>query len=157
MNDTPAVGKLQAPTNLRGNIYGPLQRNPVIVGMLYDPFHVSATHQLCDHVGLVLFLTQVENSDYVGVGAQPSHGLCFPCNTGSGSFIQSFGLDQGEGHFPVQEGVVSQVDPFLATLAQEVLNLIEAIGEGGWVLSNASGRWCGLKGRLSFFPSSTIT
>jgi len=38
-------------------------------GILYQTFHVTAAHQLGNHIRLVLFLAQVENGDDVRVGA----------------------------------------------------------------------------------------
>ena len=45
---------------------------------------------------------------YSRMGGQTAHGLGFPLDAGSGGFVQTFGLEQGEGHFPVQQCVVAQ-------------------------------------------------
>ena len=66
----------------------------------------------------------------LGVGAQPAHGLGLALDSGSGGFIQTFSLDEGESYFTVQCSVVGQVDFFLAALAQEPLDLVTAVGEG---------------------------
>jgi len=55
--------------------------------------------------------------------------LGFTLDPYSGGFIQTVGFDQGEGYFPVQRGVVGQVDHFFATLPQEPFDLVPAIGE----------------------------
>ena len=64
------------------------------------------------------------------MGAQPSHSLGLPSDTGASCLVQALGLDEGEGDFSVEEGVVGQVDLLLATLAQEALYLVAATGEG---------------------------
>ena len=53
----------------------------------------------------------------------------------------AFGLDEGESHVPIQDGIVGQVDFFLGTFAQELLDLVAAVGEGRW-----SVRWGGAEG-----------
>jgi hypothetical protein len=102
----------------------------VVFGVLYHSFHVATAHEFGDHVGLVLFLTQVKNGNNVGVGAQPAHGLGLTLDTGAGGFVQTVGLDQGERDFTVQGCVVGQVDFLLAALAQEPLDMVAAVGEG---------------------------
>ena len=44
-----------------------------------------------------------------------------------------------EGHLPVQESVVSQVHQLLAALAQELLDLVAAVGERGGLVLDLSG------------------
>ena len=106
MDDAPAVSELQSPTGFSGNFDGLLQGKSVVRGILDDPFHVAATHQLGDHVGLVRLLTQVEHGDDVRVGAETAHGLSLPGDAGAGDFVQTLGLNQREGHLPVQQGVL---------------------------------------------------
>jgi hypothetical protein len=53
-----------------------------------------------------------------------------------GRFVYLFRLYQGEGDVPIQRNVVGEVDPLLAALAEEPLDLVAAAGEG-----------CGLGGR----------
>ena len=78
---------------------------------------------------------------------QPSHGLGLTLDAAAAGFVQPLGLDQGEGHFPVQQGVVGQVDLLFPALAQELLDLVAAVGEGrGLKGSRRSGNgwnWCG--------------
>ena len=57
------------------------------VGPFDNAFHIAATHQFGDHVGLVLFLSQVEHGDYVGVGAQAAHGLGFTLDAFAGRVV----------------------------------------------------------------------
>ena len=66
-----------------------------------------------------------------GVGDEAAHSLGLTGNAAAAGFVQSLGLDQREGHFPVQQSVVSQVDLFLAALAQKTFDLVAATGEGG--------------------------
>jgi hypothetical protein len=40
-----------------------------------------------------------------------------------------WGLEESEGDVAVEPGVVGEVDPLLAALAQEPLHLVPAIGE----------------------------
>ncbi len=63
-------------------------------------------------------MAQVEDSYYVRVGSQTAHGLGLSLNARAGGLVQPLGFDQGEGHLPVQQGVVGQVNPLLATLSQ---------------------------------------
>ncbi len=67
----------------------------------------------------------------MGMGAEPSHGLGLSGDALAAHVVQALGLDEGEGDVAVQEGVVGQVDPLLAALAQEPLHLIAAVREGG--------------------------
>ena len=138
MDNAPAVGELQAPAGLNGNADCLLQGKPVAVGLLNDAFHVAAAHEVRDHVGLVLFFSKVEDGDDMRVGTQPSHGLGFPLDASPGGFIKALGLNQGEGYFPVQEGVLGQVDFFLAALSQETFDLIAVVGEGGGLVRDRS-------------------
>ena len=101
------------------------------VRVFYDAFHVAAAHQLRDHVRLVLFLAQVEDGDDVGMGTQPPHGLGFTLYAFTGGVIQPFGLDKGEGDFPVQQCILRQIDFFLASFSQESLYLVAVVGKGG--------------------------
>ena len=65
------------------------------------------------------------------MGAKASHGLSLAGDASAGDLVQALGLDQGEGYFPIQQGVLGQVDFLLATLAQEAFYLVAAVGEGG--------------------------
>ena len=64
---------------------------------------------------------------------QVTHGLGLPgdAGAGAGDFVQALGLDQREGHLPVQQGVLGQVDLLLAALTQKALHLVAAVGERG--------------------------
>ena len=48
--------------------------------------------------------------------------------------VPALGLDESEGYFPVEQGVLGQVDPLLAALAKEAFDLIATIGERGGLL-----------------------
>jgi hypothetical protein len=101
----------------------------VVLGFLDQSFHIPATHKLGDHVGLVLLLSQVEDGDDVRMGAESSHCLGLSLDAAAARFVQPLGLDQGKGDFPVQQGVVGQVDLLFPAFAQEILHLVAAIGE----------------------------
>ena len=133
VDDAPAVGKLHPPAGLLGYLDGLLQGKTMVGGIFNNPFHVSATHQLGDHVRLVLFLAQVKDRNDMGVGTKAAHGLGLPCDPCAGGFVQAVSLDQGKGDFTVQCRVLGQVDLLLAALAQETLNLVAAVGERGWL------------------------
>ena len=47
----------------------------------------------------------------------------------------------GEGHLPVQQSILSQIDFFLAALAQEPFYLIAATGEGVLVHRGGASGW----------------
>ena len=129
VDDAPAVGKLQASAGLLGDLDCLLQGKPVVCGIIYQTLYIASAHELGDHVGLALVLAQVENGDDMGVGAQPAHGLGFSGYAGAAGLVQALGLDQGEGHLPVQCRVVGLVNPLLAAFAQEPFNLVAAVGE----------------------------
>ena len=84
-------------------------------------------------------VTKVEHSYDVGMGAEAAHGLGLAGDARPGSLIKTLGLDEGEGHLPVQQGVLGQVDLLLAALPQETLNLVAAVGEGGGLVWSFSG------------------
>ena len=48
---------------------GLFQGEPMILGVFNNPFHVAAAHEFSDNSGLAVFFAQVEDGDYVGVGA----------------------------------------------------------------------------------------
>ena len=62
----------------------------------------------------------------------------FSGGAGAGDLVQAFGLNEGKGHFPVQESVLGQVDLLLATLAEVLLDMIAAVGEGGGLVGKRS-------------------
>jgi hypothetical protein len=78
-------------------------------------------------------VADVIDGDDVGVVAEPAHGAGFPCDAHTGGFVYLFRLYQGEGDVPVQCGVVGEVDPLLAALAEEPLDMVSAVGEGRWL------------------------
>ncbi len=85
-----------------------------MVGSVFDdPFNVTSSHQLGDHVGLVRLLTKIEHGDDVGVGAEAAHGLGLSGDAGAGDLVQTLGFDEGEGYLPVKEGILGQVTFFL--------------------------------------------
>ncbi len=77
-----------------------------VVGIFDETFHVATTHKLGDHVGLPFMLPQVEDGDDVRVGAEAAHGVGLSGDAGAGDLIQPLSLDEGEGHFPVEERVL---------------------------------------------------
>ena len=141
MDDTPAVGELQPLAGLSGDTDCLFQRKPVVRSVLYQAFHIAATHKLSDHVGLVLFLSKVEHGDDVLVRTQAAHSLSLSLDARAGDLVQALGLDQGEGYLLVQEGVVGQVDLLLATLSQEMFDLVAAVGEGGGLIPSHCDSW----------------
>ena len=131
MDDALGVGELQAPARLHGHIYDLVQRDTMVRCVLDNAFDVATAHQLADHVGLAVMVSQVEDGDDVGVRAEASHGLGFSGDTGAARIVQTFGLDKAEGYVPVEERVMGQKDPLLTTLAKELLDPVAAAGEGG--------------------------
>ena len=125
------MSELHPPAGFLGYLDCLLQGKPVVLCVLYHPFHVPAAHQFSDHVGLVLFLAQVKDRNDMGMRAQAPHSLGLTSDTGAGGLVQALGLDQGEGHFPVERSVVGKVDHFVAAIPQEPPDLVTAIGEGG--------------------------
>jgi hypothetical protein len=63
---------------------------------------------------------------------QPSRGLCLSLNASPGFLIQILGLNQSEGNVTAKTGVMGKVDFLLAALTEESLDLVAAIGKGGW-------------------------
>ena len=56
--------------------------------------------------------------------------------------VEALGLDQGEGDVAGQLGVVGEVDLLLPAFAEEALDGIAAVGEGGGEGGGGGGR-CG--------------
>jgi hypothetical protein len=100
------MGVLKAPAHFLADGDASLQGNAVVFGFLDEPFNVSTIHELGDHVRLSFVITQIEDSHDMWVGAQPPHGLSLSGDAGSGCFVQTLGLDQGEGYIPVQQAVM---------------------------------------------------
>jgi len=85
----------------------------------------------------------------MGVRPKPPHGLGLAGDTLATFLIQAVSLYESEGHVAIQQGVVGQVDPFLAPFPEETADLVTTTGEGGWVerlgwRSRALGRDYGL-------------
>ena len=76
----------------------------------------------------------------MGVRPEAAHGLGLPADALAGGVVQTLRLDQREGHVAVQANVVGEVDPLLAAFAQEFLDLVAAVGEGGGDVVNRGGR-----------------
>ena len=110
----------------------------MVGSVFHHPFHITAPHQLRDNEGLALVLAEVEDSDDMGVGAEATHCLGFAGNSGAGYGVEALGFDEGEGHVPVEEGVVGQVDYLLAALAEEAFDLVASVGEGGGLVCDTS-------------------
>jgi hypothetical protein len=91
----------------------------------------SAAHELAHEIRLALLLADVVDRDDVGVVAEPAHGLSLALDAEEALVVEPIGLDQGEGHLPVELRVVGQVDALLAALAEEALDLVAAVAEGG--------------------------
>ena len=100
------------------------------LGLLEQPLHVTAAHQLGDDVRLALVLTEVEHADHVRVGAEAAHRLGFSGNALPPYLAETLSLDHGEGHVAVEQLVVREVDALLATLAEEFADLVAAACEG---------------------------
>jgi hypothetical protein len=133
VDDALAVGELQPPADLAGDLHGPLQEDAPLRGFLQQALHVAAGHEGKDHEGLASFLAKIVDGHDVGMVAQAAHGPGLPGDALPGGLVQALGLDQSEGHVPVQDGVVGQEDLFLAALPQEFLDLVAPTGEGGGV------------------------
>ena len=115
VHDALGVCELQAATHLAGYLEGPFQGNPVFWRIVNQPLDV-VRHQRQDHVGLAVLITEVMYRQDVGVVAEPAHRLGLSGDAGPGGLVQSLGLDEREGHVPVQDAVVGQVDLLLAAL-----------------------------------------
>ena len=90
---SPELSELQPLARLWGDTDCLLQGHPVAGGFLDDTFHIPATHQLVDHVGLALLLAQVEDRRDVGMGGQPPHSLGLSLYAAAARFVQPIGLD----------------------------------------------------------------
>ena len=62
--------------------------------------------------------------------------------------VGAFHLDEREGYLSVEERVLSEIDPLLATLAQELLDLVAPASEGGRGLIRCFGRISSMGARL---------
>ncbi len=66
--------------------------------------------------------------------AQAAHCLSLSGDADAGGWVKALGLDDGKGYIAVEDGVVGPVDSLLASLAEKVLDLVAAVGEGGGVM-----------------------
>src|SRR5437867_2686780 len=85
--------------------------------------------------------------------AEAAHGLGLAGDAELALGVEALGLDKGEGDLAVQFGVMGEIDPFLAALAQQALHLIASIAERSRLPSR---REPPLDGRLSFFPRASF-
>ena len=145
----PGVGELQAPAHGPGYLYGLFHGDTVLGRVFHQTLHVPATHEFGDHEGLPFLLAQVEHGYYVGVRTQTAHGLGFPVHSGHADIIQTLGLDQREGHLPIQHGVLGQVHFLLTAFPKEPLYLVAAVGEDRGLVGVACSfrRECWSRGR----------
>ncbi len=134
MNDTSTVRELQPPAGLLCDVDGLFEWETMVGGVLDNPCHISPAHEFSDHVRLACLLAKIEHCDDVRVGAEPPHGLGFSGDSGAGHLVQALGLDEREGHFPIQQGVLGQVDLLLAALTEETFHFIAGVGKGGGLI-----------------------
>ena len=78
-------------------------------------------------------VSDIEDSTNIGMVAETPHGLRFARDALAGAVVQFLGLDQGKRDIPVKQGVVGEVDLLLAALAEQFLNLVSTVSEGGWL------------------------
>ena len=101
-------------------------------------------------IGLGCF-GEVEDGDDVGVVAESAHGTASRLMRALAGLIELLGLDEGEGHVSIEDGVVGEVDLLLAALAEELLDLIATVGKGG-----GNGRGWSVVGRWDRFVSGLL-
>ncbi len=99
-------------------------------------FYVTAWEQRQNHVRHAFVLAKIMYSYDIRVIAETSHGLGFTFDARPGVFIQLFRFDLGKGDVAVKHGVVDEVNPFPAPLAEELSDLIAAGGEGDGLRGN---------------------
>ena len=71
--------------------------------------------------GLPRLLARVEDADDVGVVAELAHRLGLAAGARLDRLADPLGLEQGDGDLASLLGVVGQVDPLAAALAEEAL------------------------------------
>jgi hypothetical protein len=64
------------------------------------------------------------------VVAQPPHRLRLTSHAGPPCLVEPLCLDDGDGYFSVETGVIRKVDAFAASFTKEALDLIAIAGEG---------------------------
>ena len=101
-----------------------------------------------DLIGLALVVTEVVDSDNVGVVSKASHCLGLTLDAGAVLTVELFGLYQGEGDVTVEGIIVGEVYFLLAALTEEFLYYVAAAGKGGgfgyvWRFGNRRGCWFG--------------
>ena len=62
--------------------------------------------------------------------AEPAHGLRLTRNADARGRVKPLGFDDRKRHVAVEYRVVSPVDALAPTLAEELLDLVSAVGEG---------------------------
>ena len=144
VDDAFGVGELQPHADLAADLQAALDGHAVVLGLLDQVLHVAAAHELGDHVGLAVLSPR--SKTVTMWGWEPSRPMACASRRMRTRAVSSrpFGLDQGEGHVAVEQGVVGQVDLLLAALAQELLHLVAAADEGGGRLRGS--RCCGRRG-----------
>src|SRR3990170_1181043 len=114
----------------------------MVLCLLDQVRYVAAGQQRKHHVRLACswlsivgrgrrFDAEVIDGRDVRMVAEAAHGLGLASDALSRSFVEAFGLDEGEGDVAVEEAVVGEVDLLLATFAQEAAYGVAAVGEGG--------------------------
>jgi hypothetical protein len=103
----------------------------VIWSFLDQAFDIPARHDGKHNVRLSLVVTQIVDAHDMGMVAHLGHSPGFSPDTGESGLIQLLNLDESESHLPVLDGIMCKIDLLFAALAQELLDLVTAIGEGG--------------------------
>jgi len=102
VDDSLVVGKLQTPADGLRNVNGLIKGQTVFWRFLNQALDITAGHDRDNDVGLSFVLTDIVDSNNVGMVAEPPHGPSFAVDTGPGSIIQFLGLDEGKGHITVK-------------------------------------------------------
>ena len=129
VRDPLLVRKLKTPTGLEPDLENALQRQPMVVGLLDQPLHVAAAHQLRHDERLPVLLTKIEHRHDLRMRTKPAHRLRLTLHTLTANTIQPLRLDQRKRNITVKQRIVRKEDILLATLPKKTLDHIAARNE----------------------------
>jgi len=75
VNEAPGMGELESLTDRLAYLNGAIEREPILIGLFQEVFDITATHDFRNQIRRVVFLTEIENGDDVGMYAQTAHCL----------------------------------------------------------------------------------
>jgi hypothetical protein len=130
MDDAFRVGERESAADGFGNADCLVQRQAMAGSLRNQIFYVAAGKQRQHDVWPAIVVAEVINGHDVRVIPEVPHRLGIALDAGAGIFVELFSFDLSESDIPVENGIVDKVNPFLASLAEQLPDPVPAGGKG---------------------------